>query len=292
VTEHTNSDRISRLRSLVKPQLFFLVALTALLLSWLGFYLVDLRNIFGLRDIVINLDSEYFSFTPKPFLFDHLFRNGGPVEMLQWLFLGLAALQSCYLAGLYRTEPDRKASTFWSVLSVGLLFMLLEDAGEIRHSLASYVQWVFDERIQGVMATLFELIYFAGLASLPLLAYFVFGRGVLRQCPRGHFALIIGYLCYALAGSMSFAGSAFAEILTINFYSWLGEGFYISGIIMGDSGVEPHWAAWNAAEGWNSIQFYLMDSVVEESIELIGAASFAAACSEFISHKCTKKTQN
>ncbi len=260
------------------PKIIFGSAFFIVFISWLAFYLVDLRNIFGFRDILFNLDHSYFFFTYRPFLFHHLGRNSGFLELWQWFFLGGSIVISAFLSGnLYR--KNNKLSAFWALMSIAFIFMVFEDAGDTRHTLMSYVQAFFDEPDQGIMGTLAEFIYFSALASLPLLALIFYFRE-LKNFLKVKILLLIGFISYAAAASLSFVGSAFEGLLEKNFYDLAGESFYQLAVRIGDFGLAEKWGAWN--DELFSIEFFLMDSLIEESIELIGAGAFLAAVVLFL----------
>lgn len=68
--------------------------------------------------------------------------NDHPVEWIQWFLLTFAIVAAAYLAGrLY--EKRAMVSRFFFLLAIGLGFMLIEEAGDIRHAIAGYILMVF-----------------------------------------------------------------------------------------------------------------------------------------------------
>ncbi len=55
--------------------------------------------------------------------------------------------------------------------------------------------------------------------------------------------------------------------------------FFIS---IGDERVGTLWQMYDSSQGWPFISFFLMDNLVEEAIELIGAGAFCAAALAFL----------
>jgi hypothetical protein len=247
------------------PEIIFGAALLAILGSLLLFYLVDLRNLWGMGSFVNRL------------FFLHWWRDEGPIEWLQWACLASAALLGAFIAGRIHGH-DQRAFLFWAVMAVAIALMLIEDAGDPRHRLREYVQFAFGETEgQGVMGTVTELLYFAVLAAIPLYALIRHGRVVLSD-KRTKAFILVGFVAYALAGSLSFVGSAFSALLDRNFYDISGDLLYQLSVRLGDEGLLRAWTTISneAVDAPTFIQFALMDSLVEESIELIGAAGFFA----------------
>lgn len=269
-------------------EIIFALSISAVIISLILFYLVDLRNVFGSRDGLFNLSGSYFFFTYRPFFFHHWGRNGGVAEIIQWSSLGIAAILAAYNAGRMQFI-NKKLSSFWAIMSVGLLFMLIEDAGDVRHTLMGYIQAIFDEPDQGVMGSLTEITYFGILGSIPLYALIRYWHEI-KKFTRTKIYLLIGFLTYAIAASISFLGTALEGILDKNLYTVLGENFYQIAIKLGGPSLQNQWDNWETS-GWFSIEFFLMDSLIEENIEIIASgALLAAVLSFYIYTKNIKKT--
>jgi len=253
----------------------FIAAAASVLLAWLLFYLIDLRNAFGLRGWIMDLPEESFFFGVEPFFFQHWFRNGGPAEIIQWLLLGGTALLSGFIAGRAYGR-FRAVGAFWLILGIGIVLMLLEDAGDPRHTLRSYVQAFIGERDQGTYGTIFEALYFLVLAAFPIYAIARYGR-ILAGDKRVRNLIIVAFACYFLATTLSFAGSAFTNIFGTNFYTEFGGRLRELFVGIGDEHVGPFWDSWDAQQHWSFVSFFLMDSLVEESIEVVGAGAFMGA---------------
>ena len=164
-------------------------------------------------------------------------------------------------------------------MALALILMLIEDAGDPRHTIRSYVQAVFSEPIQGTMGTISELIYFSFLALIPTYAIIRYGKTLLDSL-RSCCYILLGLVSYGIATTLSFLGSG------VDLYHNIGANFRQWLVNKGDDVVAQQWQAWEAEEGWAFINFFLMDSLVKEAIELIGAAAlFAGAVAYLIFYK-------
>jgi hypothetical protein len=265
-------------KSIGLPEYVFCFAILAVILSLLAFYTIDLRNIFGARDGLFESSGAYFFFTYQPFFFHHWGRNSGLAEIIQWSMLGFSSILASFAAAKIHLK-NNNLFKFWAIMSVAFLLMMLEDAGNIRHTMMGYIQWIFNEPDQGVAGTLAEFLYFAVLGGLPLYALIRYWKDV-KVFARTKIYLLIGFVFYASAASLSFIGTAFEGILHKNIYTILGEKFYQFSINLGDPQLIHLWESWN--HGRFSIGFFLMDSLIEENLEIIGAGALLAATISFL----------
>lgn len=265
----------------------FYIGLFLVILSFLIFYLVDLRNIFGTRDLLFATKRDYFFFTHRPFFFQHWGRNSGIAELIQWSALAGSALFSAFLAGI-KSQKHNKTYKFWLFMSIAFILMMLEDAGNVRHLFMSYIQAIFKEAEQGWAGTGFELLYFSLLGGFPLFIVIRYGS-FLKYYKKTKIYMIIGFIFYFLAGSLSFIGTAFSKLIDKNFYTLAGDKFYSLAIYLGDKNIESVWTTWQADNWRFPIGFHLMDSLLEENLEIIGASAFLAACTSFYIYQKRKK---
>lgn len=231
-----------------------------LIISYVMVYLFDLHNLFGVRGFFI---SEFDSW---PFFWYHWFKNGGPIEIIQYFLLGAGALVSI-------KNSSRGSTKFWSLMGIALILMLIEDAGDIRHTIRIYVQTIANESEQGFYGTLTELVYFSVLAFIPVYAFVRYGPKALQGHKKTATYFVVGFIFYAVATGASFIGSAFHSLLDKNFYMITGR--YLLNLIVSISDQKTA-ELYSQNKDW--ISFYLMDSPVEESIELLGASMLLAAC--------------
>lgn len=262
------------IKKLKTSDIIFIVTILLVALSFLLFYLIDLRNFLGTRDLLFSADRRSFFFSYQPFFFQHWGRNSGIAEIIQYSFLGVGVLIAGFCSGfLYKKE--KRLSKFWLIMSISLLLMLLQDAGELRHVPMSYAMWAFGEVDQGIAGTLVELAYFAIMGGVPLYALIKYWKDI-SSYVRSKYYLLIGFVFYALAGGLSFFGTAFEGLFEGNLYSLLGEYFYDFALSIGDDAVVTIWE-----ETSFNVRFFLMDSLLEENIELIGAGALLAAVLAF-----------
>lgn len=224
---------------------------------------------FGIRDRLFqsSLDMPYFWF--------HWYRNGGPIEFIQYSFLGLSAVYAAKNSLLSETKDEKK---FWSIFAIALVYMLIEDAGDPRHFIRFYVQKIAGENEQGVWGTVVELTYFTALASIPLYAYLRYGGKALKNHLTTKKYMLGGFVFYGLAAGSSFIGSAFSALLDRNVYRIMGERMISFLIFIGDSDVATRYLG----RDYTRISYYLMDSPYEESLELIGGALFLISALSFV----------
>jgi len=265
--------KMFKLFSNLKDRHVIFALILTLVCSYLMVYFFDLHNAFGVRDY---FRSEYDTW---PFFWYHWFKNGGPIEIIQYLFLGFGALvciKNSNIGQLNQMNSQDQNPTevfrFWTLMGVTLILMLIEDAGDPRHTIRVYVQAMAGEEEQGILGTITELVYFTILASIPLYALIRHGKTVLAGRGKTMVYLLGGFFSYALAVGASFAGSAFHSLLEKNLYMITGRYLLDLFVTLGD---EKTGELYSQNKDW--ISFYLMDSPVEESIELIGASLLLAA---------------
>jgi len=261
-------------------EVIIIFALAYVLLSFVLFYFIDLRNAFGLRDWLFSVDGAYFYFSYTPFFFQHYGRNSGFAELVQWTFMGGSMFLSAFIAGYYYTKK-REVMMFFGLFSFALVLMLMEDAGDVRHTLMSYIQLAADEPDQGVFGTIFEGLYFAVLGGVPLYALIRYGKSI-KKYTKVYWYIVAGFVAHAIAASLSFVGTAFQMLLEKDIYTIMGESLISLSYRLGDAALPEIWEAWNASSWMYQIGFFLMDSLVEENIEIIGNAFFLAGIIYFI----------
>lgn len=212
----------------------------------LGIALIDMLDVFGIRTYLFNLEWR------TPFFWYHWFSNGGSAEFLQYSFLGFAAIYSAKNANSESSITKR----FWSVFSIALIYLLIEDAGDPRNDIRYYVQQATGETDgQGFWGTITELIYFIGLASIPLYAYFRYGRIALKDYAKTRLYLIGGFFFYGFAAISSFVGSAFSSLMERDFYTFAGGKIFDVIVYFGWPEVQSHYLG----DFHDSLSYYIMD---------------------------------
>ncbi len=173
----------------------------------------------------------------------HLFRNRGPVEWGQWVFLSLTSLSAAAFVGIYRERKLRKDQIFWALVSASFMLMFIEDAGDPRHVLAEYGALLY-----GIRRMRTEAVFFIFILSPLVIALLRYWKVATSVPPQTRFYFLLGGFFYGVAAS----SSLFRE--QGGFYHILGERLSQS-LTYG-----------------NVPAFYLMDFVLEESLELVAAS--------------------
>lgn len=231
----------------VNPRTVVIVAAVWVIAAWMVFLAID---IVGLVDV----PGEHVVWL-------HLF-NDRPVEWAQWLLQGSAILVAGFTAGRLASERDRGLRAFLLILGAGLVLMLFEDAGDARHAIGSYVSTVFGTEIAGLpRAVVTDVPYFLVVAALPILALLRYRQDAWRA-PTARPYLVAGYGLYALAGG----GSGIRHLGGL--YSSIGAA--IDRVVLGGRFPVP------AHLDQERAHFLLVDSLIEESIETLAAASLLA----------------
>lgn len=269
--------------NLFKIKDYQVIIFTALILLvfYLLSYLVDIHNIYGARDWMV----EHQDFN-VPFLWNYLFAEGAPVEILQWLFIGLMTMSSAYIAGIYAGRgsggsgsPESSESSvkkFWILFGILGVLMIMEDAGNVRHFLT--VRGVLLFRDEMIYRSITELSYFGLMALLPAVALLKYRHQVFKN-RRAAVILLAGCGFYALAVGMS-------GTRDIRFwYQTAGTFFYDWTVELGGEELALIYEEVDSflAEGGHiSIRYRFMDFLVEESLELLGAAFLWASTLAFL----------
>lgn len=193
--------------------------------------------------------------------------NDRPVEWLAWLVLALAATASGFLGGrLYGGEYDG-AGKFFLWLSVGLALMLVEDAGDIRHVISSEVERLYGSEVLGLpYRVVSDAPYFTALAAVPVYAVVRYGRHIWQATSARRY-LIGGVSLYAIAA----IGSAVRHLNDL----YIRVGAQVDAWLFGGRFPIP--------EGMDQerAHFFVIDSVVEESVELLAVTLLLATVLSF-----------
>ncbi len=261
------------LPSMVKkrPEVIFWLLCAFILASIALIPLIDVYNIFDIRD-------RWYSDRAMSFYWFYWFLT--PVEdPLQWLTLAAAIYVFFANWRLTHQLEALRPSRFWRLLGVGVILMLLEDIYDMRHHSRDFLTEALDSESYGYFGTFFELGYFAVLGAIMVFAVARY-RKEFWDYTKARNYLIAGYSFYGLAAFSSWAGSSFQSVLDgDDLYTAIGR--RVTGFLFGrdpesqalfDETNEP--LIENAR---NTLEFFFMDSVYEESVELLGAAALLVA---------------
>lgn len=237
-----------------------------LLLSWGAVTLVDLLGL-------VRLEQQLTAVGRQPVLWATVLGEGGPVENTQWALLGAGAAGSAYLAGILRGRGQEGANRFWAIMSAALVLMLLEDAGNIRHHLGSYVNLLTgaeDGTHPAAVAT--ERTVLLLIALVPVYALLYHRTLPWRSAPTRRL-LIGGYVAY---------GTVATTNATRDFFGWYERAgdWVLTRVFAGRLGEISQ----SAQDRGLTTGHEFMDTVFEESLELVGATMLCAAVVAYASH--------
>ena len=141
------------------------------------------------------------------------------------------------------------------------MLLLLEDAGDPRHRMRGFLSVLYPFLPDGFpLDALFELlVYFPLLAAIPLYAlykYYSDVKAVNNVAPY----LWVGFMFYGIAALMSASGR-------------LGDWY----VVVGESIVPLLGDHVNSIVIGRSLGFFILDSLIEESFELIGASALLSS---------------
>jgi hypothetical protein len=243
-------------------------AVVVVLVSGLAVILIDAGNMLGLRSQLAGGDLEV------GLLYFYLYKDGGPVELVQWFYLAAFTLIAAHLSGRFAAE-DGDASRFWLFGAILGILMVLEDTGDVRHLLADVGVHVLPLP-SSVARTLIEVAFYALIATPALLAALLYGRLPVDRRPRAAL-LVPGVVFYAIAAIAS------ATRAIGNWY--VHAGHWVHERMMGGNLPAMPDGFWGVADGRDVTAFMMMDFILEESIELMGAAFLLAAAIHMVTHR-------
>jgi hypothetical protein len=239
----------------VKPQAVMLTVAAVVGVAWGLFVVVDLLDAGGIGGRL-----------ERP-LWVHLF-NDRPVEWTQWFLLPATTLAAAYAAGRIAMTEERDAASFFLLLALATGLMMIEDAGDVRHVISGYARDAFGETIIGLpYRVVSDVPLFALLAAVPIYAIARYGRRVWCVAAVRPF-LVAGYVLYfvaAVASGLRHLGDLYVA-LGSRLDAWLLDG---------RMPVDP-------LIGQDRTHFMVVDSLLEESIEAIAAASLLGAVLAYI----------
>jgi hypothetical protein len=255
--ERSAGGRIDAATGDLAPALPIIAAVVYLLVSYLAILLIDVAAVGGAREWVRGVGGG------TPALWVLLFEEGSPTELLQWSAVAALIVLSGLTAGQERARGEGGAASFWTLLAVGGAMMLMEDAGNVRHRLVFYVETFVGLPRTGPFHLAVEAVWFAAIAAVLAVAVVRFGRPVLRERATALRFGLAGATCYVIA----VLGSVTRDIG----WWYADAGRFIEVSLLRTRLLVP--------DGWSRehVHFFLMDHVVEESLELLGASLLLGA---------------
>lgn len=253
-----------------------------ILLNLILAFLIDLRNI-----NILWLGSLLRAMHPEsPILWLHMFKEASVTEVLQWLCLGSAIILAVALCIDRRREG--KTTRLWGFLLAGLSIMFFEDTINIRHWMAGIFALVVlhtnpDTHAWRASATknYFELSFYAMLAAVMLTSFWQIIRDKTQNL-LGKKYLFGGFLFYGVAAFSS---------ASRNIGSWYTV---VGGKLLDfvTRGAALEWTAESVIHRNYPLSFWIMDFLLEESLELLAATFLLAALIIFFTHQTQSKEQH
>ncbi len=241
----------------IQPVHVFGFAAAYLVFAWFISYLGDVHNVLALTDRLINRGAE------RPFMWYYLFTEGSPTEMLQWAYLTATVILCGCLVGQLGERGHHRPARFFALVAAGTGIMLMEDAGNLRHRIKFYIRLAFGDTM--TIGIVVELVIYSLLGLLMIYALVRFWRYPWRHGETRNY-MVSGYLLYAVAAIAS---------VTRHFGDWYD---HAGAWLLDVWGLaEPFDALFIPTDVGRPIGFYIMDFLVEESIELIAAGALCAA---------------
>jgi hypothetical protein len=239
----------------VQPRTLLLVIGTWIAVAWAAVLLVDIINVGGIGDHLY-----------RP-VWRHLF-NGRPVEWTQWFILVFLVVAAGYVAGRLSALGERGPAAFFGLIGLGAGFMLIEDAGDIRHTISGYVQRHIGEEVLGLhYQVASDVPYFGLLALIPLYAVLRYGQYPWRVRQVRPY-LVAGVGLYAVAA----IGSGFRHFGDM--YIRLGSALDAN-LLGGRFPVNP-------GHTQDRSHFHLVDGILEETVELVAVTCLLAVVLAYV----------
>ena len=232
--------------------LFYIVAFTLVVL-------VDFLDAFGLQGWLLERAGD------ESLVWFLLFKEEGPAEIMQYAAnLGSAVFIALIGGGLLaKGSPDAKR---FLIFAGALAYMVLEDTGNVRHMIRETSTAVLGiaEGPTSLVGIGIELGIYAVLGAVMVFAFYSL-RHVLKRYRPAFALMLVGYVFY-------FFGALFSA--SRHFNSWYIQvgGRIVDGLDL------MRFEAWRRVDSFvmerfaQPIEFFLVDYLLEESLELAGAA--------------------
>lgn len=253
------------------PELLFWATVLFLVLSFGAIYLVDVVEIFGLRE-------RFFGHALVPYMWFHWFFT--PVERpIQFLLLATAAFLAFRTFARWPEGRDPDLRSLWLWWGVGLLLMYLEETLDIRHLIRDLLTQNVGVVRFGAVGGLVELALF-GAIGLVMLYVFWKSRRRLWDAGRLRTYMVVAYLMYATAVGLSWGGRLLSSHDSYEAAYAVVGGWLLDHLLLVDDRQIQLFEQVNrmlADRDEFGLEFWIMDRVVEESFELLGAAAMLVA---------------
>ena len=259
-----------------RPELIFVGTVIFVALSLALIYLIDVRDSFEIR-------QQLFGGESVPFFWGYWYK--AVVESIfQWGMLFLVMYLFFMSAHGALKKADLRAFRFCRLMGFGALLMFLEDVFNFRHIARDIMAVHRGGNTYDLVGTAFELGYFAAIASTLIYAVWRY-RDVYWDHIKSVVFLALGFLFYGIAVGSSWAGSAFQSQLDEDLYTRSGR-LIMDRLFRSDPETSAIIDEINqflagetlyTGEPVSPLEYYFMDYVYEESMEVLGASALLVA---------------
>lgn len=232
-------------------------------ICWVIVILIDAVNFGGLGNWIVNWHSE-----DAP-AFIILFSNGELVEVMQWSCLAASSLIAAQVSLLENLHGKTEASMFSLLFAVLFTILLMEDAGNLRTTIGWYIQFLVPEYLSFLPI---QLLVYAAYSVIPFVAVLKYYKSIPKI--EGEIAIFwIGIILYAVAALLS------ALLQEVGMYEIMGN--FVNNNLFGGR------ISYGDPERGIGAGGFIMDSLIEESIELVGAILLLAYYARYRARRAT-----
>jgi len=241
----------------IRPVHLFGLAVGYLLVMILLTILIDFMNVFNVQKVM----KQAMAGASSQLFWYQIFKEAGLTELLQWFYLTGCVILCGMSLGRLKEMGSQQTWRFFLYFSIGMSLMLMEDAGNIRHSLKEYFHVFFGDTTATNVTV--EMSFYSLIGLMMVMAVIRYGRYLFHSRLTMKY-MAVGFVAYATASIASATrdiGYWYFRVGAHIHEVWLGGMFYDRSTYY--------------------VNFLIMDTILEESIELIGAAALCAALLAF-----------
>jgi len=241
---------------------YLMLVFLCLAATWLAFFAVDVFDVANSRGNI-----RHLPFNDQGLVLIWLFGEGGPIEILQWAS-NICSLGLCFsFAILHDSRGEPYISRTFRFGTMGFLLLLLEDIGNVRHFFALSIRYYLYEEMdytgEGMQVhTISDIIFYSLLGAL-MVYFFWRVYPALKKASHARSFLIVGYICYGIAAFAS------ATRYIADWYEHLGS-ILIAPVYPNMNSI---FLADNTDYTMHSLGYWIVDLLLEESLELIAASA-------------------
>lgn len=259
----THRSKFTAVLLAIKLRHLIILYITLVGVAFIVTYLIDVQNLFSLRDFLESADLNH------PRAWFHLFGERGYIELIQWFFLASLALTSMFFGARNIDTDAERLGRFWILMAIFFTILLVEDAGNTSHLYSEYAKRIFQDN-SFLSSRRIVYVGYMILGSLPVLKYLK----DLIQFPKAFIVLLLGYGTYGFAGIQSA-------------FTYLNDFRYA----LGDDFVNQRFNGalyFEIPAGWSTEEAFA-DFVFEEPLELLAIFIFVYALVLFIQNSHSKR---